>query len=299
VNVFQIRVKGTANGVPNPGLGVGGRLTTTLPPPSSFAPTANTCLRDPDWSYVLDYHDDNHRDDIPNEAVDIVRGIDLPNAFFIGNEKLEEWNIDRLSLCLVLSSSCKQSCVEIPIDTTFPNSCPLSGTLTKPVNRFVASMSGQCDKRGTPSEVFADGLSGFDEWFLNQPDTNANIKILYQTGGGWYLTPGQHSIRFGKRGVDLSHYDEFDEIWQYSTWEKYNVVNGKPNVDATDEWDSFQIRLKGTPPSTSTATTTSTSATMTTTTTTAMVFVDGTPSPCFLALSMVSLIVLLSETVWL
>lgn len=131
-------------------------LPPSPPPPSPPPP------KPPSWStscagdglaggqVVLDYVDDDSKDDIPDDAATIIAGFRNDNAFYIGNDALDALGFARAEMCVSQShpsgAGCKKSCIEIA-DSDWQytgGSLPLS-SLSSGVKKVIAMISGQVD----------------------------------------------------------------------------------------------------------------------------------------------------------
>lgn len=77
--------------------------------------TSNQCPKDNAWTYILEYLDDETKDDIPDNGVDIAAGVNLENAFYIGSEALKRFDIRETQVCWQDSESCRLRCRGISI----------------------------------------------------------------------------------------------------------------------------------------------------------------------------------------
>jgi len=95
VDTFQVRVQLKAKKIVVPKFSKANFGVTTF---------EERCKHEKDWQYVLDYSDQLNVDDIPGDRNVLANGFDSVNAYYIGNEKLNDLDIKEAEMCFLSSS---------------------------------------------------------------------------------------------------------------------------------------------------------------------------------------------------
>lgn len=123
----------------------------------------------------MDYSDDwLVKDDIPNSREEIKPGFDHANAFFIGNDALNDLNISEAEMCVLSSSqNCVTNCHPFADDAylAYADACALIQGLNTNTKKLIAALSGQCNQPFMKNPLGVARLNGGDEW--NRANPNA------------------------------------------------------------------------------------------------------------------------------
>ena len=221
-NVFQIRYK------PNPGI---------------------VCPRAPGYSYLFELEDDRSVDDVPDDISAIASGFYTHNAYYIGNDKLNELQFLTVEICAGTKSAagdCSVECHQIrPAEvgrqltgTWASGTVPSKDAIPNDFKRMIACFTGQCP---------GDSYNG------NSGDTSSNMWFWKCDGDSSCNTNSWGSVAGTPWGSDDGkiggHTDSLGKV-AWHTWGGGVTMRYRPDCEI-GAWSScpggpnvFQIRYQ-------------------------------------------------------
>ena len=183
---------------------------------------------------VFSLVDDNSVKDLPSTAAEIAAGFQNPNAFYIGNAKLETLDIKSAKMCLERSmargdSKCNTNCLDI-VDSHWSN-CDAHAIFSSGTKNVIMAMTGQL-AMGSCSN-FYDGQTGCDSttgdycWSCGR---NGKVGQAGSIQNNWHA----HNY-----GMNLRRDGGTDELYHYTTTTAGECAMVYENGETY--WDSFYI----------------------------------------------------------
>lgn len=163
------------------------------------------------WLRVFAIYDDRGKDDLPNSAAEIGAGFARENAFYIGNDALNELDILEAEVC---AGACGQAMACRPIDASLIHSHvreSAPGMLNTDVKKMIGCFTGQCERGEGSCNLMAQGSYTDCTLFNGQgwSDSHACGCVSLYSDTDWHVDGSGLSMKRASTGAEFGRWNAY------------------------------------------------------------------------------------------